>query len=137
MEKAQTVINMVRDALLLCLLIMLMVFPGPLNSMLVKAGFIKASIGGFEWEKQVTAAINQTEAAQREVQGLQTQLRDYRARIEQIGRSASEASVRSQATDLVRDVGRSLSSTEQVDQHLGQNLGAQKQLHSELKSRLR
>src|SRR5512142_1802803 len=108
MEKAKTVINLVRDALLLSLLVMLIAFPGPLNAILVKAGFTKASIAGFEWEKQVTIAIGQTESTQREVQALQGQLRDYRGRIEQIGRNVAEPSVRSQANDLARDVTRTL-----------------------------
>lgn len=137
MEKIRIAVNLARDALLLFLLVMLIAFPAPLNAILVKAGFTKASIAGFEWEKQVNAAILQTENAQREVQALQTQLRDYKSRIEQIGRNAAEASVRSQANDLVRDVGNTLSSAERADQHLAQNLATQKQIHTELKSRIR
>src|SRR5262245_5176769 len=88
-EKFQGWLQAVRDLAILIILASLLLWPGFVNDRLTRAGFTKASIAGFEWERALQTATQQTKEATETVSSLEKQLQDSRAQLAQLQASTS------------------------------------------------
>lgn len=136
LESIQVVVNIVRDSLLLVLFLMLLVLPGTLNRILIEAGFTRASILGFDWEKQLEVAARQTEEAKQEVERLNAQLVAYSSRTDRIAEMVTQPAVRSQALELAREIRATQSVAAALGRNLESSLASQREVRSELKKRI-
>jgi hypothetical protein len=136
LESVRSGLNLARDGLLLLVLLMLMVFPTTFNGILTKAGFTSASILGFDWEKQLEAAQQETQTARNEIQRLNKDLGTQAGALEQVAQQATDPAARERAGRVARDLRASQVTAQKLDDKLGTNLETQKQLHREFIRRL-
>jgi hypothetical protein len=136
MESICSGLNLARDGLLLVVLLLLMIFPASFNGILTKAGFTSASIFGFDWEKKLEAAQQETEAAKKEVQRLNTDLSTQAGALEQVAQQATDPAARERAGRVAQDLRASQVTAQRLDVKLGKNLETQKELKREFIRRL-
>jgi hypothetical protein len=135
LQSVQTAINIARDGLFLIIIVMLLFLPGKVNHILIEAGFTKASILGFDWEKKLDESAKQTEAAQQEVERLHSELGQYATRIDQVASSVAQPAVKAQTQELARNIRTSQAVAEGVGKRLAINAQTQKNIKALLMSR--
>lgn len=128
LDRVQKLIAVARDVVLFALLVLLLLFPKTLNGILTSAGFTRASIFGFEWEKQLEESARQTEAARRDVEALQGKLRTYTTEVEQIAERATAPEVKAAARSVAGDLRDSAAQAQRVGGNLAQTLQVQKEI---------
>lgn len=89
-------VGLLRDAALLVLVILLLIFPASLNDVLVRAGFEEGSLAGFKWKKQLVQSDKALVDANATISDLKSQLEktsnalsEAQARIDDQGLRAS------------------------------------------------
>lgn len=105
-EKLKDCVALLREAVIVLVLILLLIFPKALNAILVKAGFTEASIAGFKWQKEFEDSVQDTKAAAETVSKLEMELENARAQLAQI-QSTAPAPVQQQITTLSDRIGNS------------------------------
>jgi hypothetical protein len=135
LQSVQTAINIARDGLFLIIIVMLLFLPRTVNRILSDAGFARASMFGFEWEKKLDESAKQTEAAQQEVERLHSELGQYATRIDQVASSVAQPAVKAQTQELARNIRTSQAVAEGVGKRLAINAQTQKNIKALLMSR--
>ena len=83
-ETARNIFTLVRDAFLALILLMLVGCPAQINQRLKDAGLDYVKGPGFEWQRQVEEAREDTKEVQRELNATEQQLRQTLQAVEQI-----------------------------------------------------
>jgi len=136
LESARTFLSVMRDGILLLLLLMLVLIPARVNKVLIDAGITKASILGFDWEKQLEESSKETEQAKQEVEKLNKELGTHVAQIEEVASRATDPEARKRAGDLARSLRASQTTAQRINTQLGRNLTVQRDLQREFRQRL-
>jgi len=110
-------ITLLRDASLLVLAGLLILFPATFNRMLVDAGFKEGSIAGFKWEAKVLQADDALKNAQETITGLRAQLDKTTMALEEVrtaGDQAAATEIRKLTEENRKSAAASLRVTEAV-----------------------
>ena len=94
----------IRDALLVVLLLLLLLLPSCVNDVLSSAGFTKADIAGFHWEKELEEAQEQTVAAQQQVEEVGASLKEMQTALTEISAEATNPAVKTKMEELTATV---------------------------------
>lgn len=133
-KKFQGWLQVVRDSAILLVLASLLLFPSFVNDRLTKAGFTKASLAGFEWERTLETAVQETKSATESVATLEKQLEASRAELEQLRASpAISPQAREQISRLSTNIGKTTAATSNVRDRLNKSLGAQEAIIQNMK----
>lgn len=125
-EKVQGWLRAVRDLTILVILASLLLFPSFVNDRLTRAGFTKASIAGFEWERELQTSTQQTKEASQTVETLEKQLQDSRTQLAQLQASTSlPQSAREQVAQLSARIDKTAEATSVAKEKLRTSLTAQ------------
>lgn len=125
-EKVQGWLQVVRDLTILPILASLLLFPSFVNDRLTRAGFTKASIAGFEWERELQTATQQTKEASQTVESLEKQLQDSRAQLAQLQASTSlPPPAREQVAQLSARIDKTAEATSVAKERLQTSLSSQ------------
>jgi len=117
----------VREAVIVLVLILFLVFPGMMKGVLTKAGFTSAELAGFKWELRDSA--QQTREAEESVTKLEAELRTLGDRLKAIGQQpVTPPQVRKQIVSLSDRVQRTSNETLVVREKLRTNVEAQESL---------
>jgi hypothetical protein len=73
-ENAKGIVSIVRDGLITLILILLIAVPAAVNKSLIRAGFVKGNIAGFEWQAAVEDNNQKLTEAATTIVSLQDQL---------------------------------------------------------------
>jgi hypothetical protein len=122
---AKDLIAISRDAILLILLLLLLLAPGTINSTLVKAGFTKGTIAGFEWEAQIRQSTEQTKAVGEAVSRADETYKTLIDRLAELERSASDPGVKRSISGLSVDARASQGELAVADRALKRSLATQ------------
>jgi hypothetical protein len=87
-ETLRNVMTLLRESVIVFVLLLFLILPGRVNSVLTRAGFTKASFAGFEVDLQ--ASLDKTKSASETLLKLEDQLKEMKARLDEIGRKSSE-----------------------------------------------
>jgi hypothetical protein len=128
-------LDVVRDTLLLLLVVLLLLAPGCMGDLMIRAGITHASILGIEWEQKVDEAEKNTAAAQEQVERLNEQLTRYADQVEQISTAVTAAKA-TEVKALAGTIRASKSVAAEVSAKLGRNLATQRELKAEIRSRV-
>jgi hypothetical protein len=113
------VLGVAREALLVVLFLLLLLWPSGFNSILVNAGFTKGSVMGFEWEK-LKASTEQAKGAGDAITQIQDRLQGLERSLEGATGPGTDA-LRAQVRELVQD-------TQKADQATKSSLITQQRL---------
>ena len=118
-QTGKDLLSLLRDLLLFLILLVLLVRPSWLNDVLIAAGITKAEILGFEWQKELEAAIVETAESKAQVKELETQLLTLSDGVEELGRQP-DANARANAVGRLKtDIRKSHAAAERVRADLG------------------
>src|ERR1022692_3573883 len=87
-------LNAARDLVLLGLFVLLLTDASKINDLLAKAGFTEGSILGFQWKRQIENSSKQAMDAGQSLAQLQTQLGDYKEKLDEIQKQSSNPAVK-------------------------------------------
>jgi septal ring factor EnvC (AmiA/AmiB activator) len=128
-EQLKGLVTFLREAIIVIVLILLLVFPTTVNSVLTKAGFTQASIAGFTWQRELEAAVQTTQDANQSVSKLENELQSTSAELEQIRTAANTPpAVREQISALSTRLQRTQSETRAVKDNLQNSLASQQRI---------
>jgi ElaB/YqjD/DUF883 family membrane-anchored ribosome-binding protein len=117
---AKGALGVAREALIVVMFLLLILWPSAFNSVLERAGFTKGSLLGFEWEKQLKASTEQAKGAGDAITQIQDRLQGLQKSLE--GATGPDAAaLRAQVRDLVED-------TQKADQATKNSLVTQQRL---------
>jgi len=128
-------LDVLRDGLLLLLVVLLLLAPGCMNALMIKAGFTHASVLGLEWEHKIEEAEKDTTAAQKQVQQLNDELTKYADQVEQLAPAVTGTKAM-EVKALAGTIRASKTAADEVNTKLGRNLATQRDLRAEIKSRM-
>ncbi len=127
-ERLKGGIAALREAIIVVVLLLLLVLPGTMKGVLKRAGFVKASIAGFEWELLQESA-QKTQEATENVAKFEERLQGLNTRLDQIRRSENTpAVVRQQITDLSQAIEQTRTETRSVQGNLQNSLAVQRSM---------
>ncbi len=127
LERLKALVALVREAVIVAILLLLLLFPQTINSLLTKAGFTEASIAGFKWERELQDALQKTQDASQSVTKLEGQLQVASDQLEQIRASAPPV-VQAQISGLSANIERTRSETRAVKDNLQNSLAVQQSI---------
>jgi hypothetical protein len=130
LQTSKDLLSMIRDGLLLLILVVLLFFPGMLNHVLTTAGITKADILGFEWQKELEAAIEETAESKEQVKALETQLLTLSDGVEELGRQPDPNARANAVRRLTTDIRKSHATAERVRADLGKTQARQNAIKS-------
>ena len=109
-------VAMLRDGMLFLLAVLLILFPGKLNSVLTDAGFTEGSLGGFKWQSSLVNSNQALKEAQAKISELQKinneqvkALTEARALLsdtplkQRISKLEAENSIQKESTEIVQN----------------------------------
>jgi len=137
MTSVRAFLDIARDAVLLLVVLLLLLMPRTIDGILSRAGFTRASILGFDWEKKLDEAAQQTEAAQKQVEELNGQLGTYAKEIEKIAPAVADSAAKKDVASIAARIRVSKKTAESVGAHLRSNAASQSNLKRELAIRIR
>lgn len=82
-DNAKGIVSILRDGLITLILVLLFVAPVQMNTALGKAGFVKGSFAGFDWESTVKENNTQLADAGNTINSLQQQLTTTQAALKE------------------------------------------------------
>ncbi len=128
-EQLKGLVTFLREAVIVLVLILLLLFPRTINSILTKAGFTQASIAGFTWQRELEAAVQTTQDANQSVAKLEGELQNTSAQLEQLRTAAdTPPAVRDRISTLSARLERSQSETRAVKESLQSSLATQQRI---------
>jgi len=117
-------LGLVRELIVIAVLLLLLMYPQAINDRLVKAGFTKADIAGFTWEK-AQKALEQTGEASQQVEAVTKKLLSVRESVDQLSQQSGDPQIRRSAEVLKTDLTQSLQTTRNTEQDLKASLAVQ------------
>lgn len=87
-------VTLLREAVLILLLILLLLWPSSINGILTSAGFTEANIAGMTWKKTLEESNQETASALQTIEQLKEQLSSVEARLVTVMANTSEPAVR-------------------------------------------
>ncbi|HMI06049.1 MAG TPA: hypothetical protein VK528_00780 [Flavobacterium sp.] len=88
--KGKDLVAMLRDLFLLVILLLLLIFPGRLNSVFIQAGFEEGTIVGMKWKKGITNANIQVNEAKLTIVNLTKKLDSVTLMLEEAKKTVSD-----------------------------------------------
>jgi hypothetical protein len=117
---AKGALGVVREALIVVMFLLLILWPSAFNGVLERAGFTKGSLMGFEWQKQLKDSTEQAKGAGEAITQIQSRLQGLEKSLE--GASGPDAAaLKAQVKALVQD-------TQKADQATLNSLVTQQRL---------
>ena len=136
-DTVRAVFDLIRDGILLGLLLAVLLLPAKLNTILEEAGFVRASIFGFEWQARIDAAIQGTEEAIKEAERIETELRALVRGLDVPTPPTTQQAMSQRLVLAKSTLQGTRSAVEALSLRLGMNLLAQKSLREELSNRIK
>jgi hypothetical protein len=127
-EKASDMSKGVRDIIIVLILLTLLLFPGFINNRLIDAGFTNADIAGFQWEKQVLQASEQTGEASRQVGIAEEKLQSVKSELNSLVAESQDPVVRERAASLSNTIDTSIRGVQSVQTDLRASMIAQRSI---------
>ena len=135
-EKLKGYVAFVRELTIVVVLVLLLGFPRVINDRLEQAGFVKASIAGFEWES-LQDSLKRTQEATDNAARLEQQLLGLNSQLAEIRQAPSTPpQVRERILPLIRDVEQTRTATSSVKGDLQNSLVLQRSVIERLKPRI-
>ncbi len=120
---AKELLGVTREALLVAVFLLLLLWPAGFNGILERAGFTKGSLMGFEWEKQLKASTEQAKGAGDAITQIEERLTVLQANVERLSGPDATA-LKAQVRELVEN-------TQKADQATKNSLLTQQRLIAE------
>lgn len=92
LQSFKDALGALKEALIIGVFIMLLLFPGCLNSILLNAGFTEASVMGFTWKQKALESKEVADSSQQLAELAVKQLAKMQANIDSISQKLKEAS---------------------------------------------
>ncbi len=124
-------LNVVRDSAILLVLLALLVWPAGLNNRLQRAGFTKADIAGFHWEKAQEAA-EATGRATQQIDAVLQRVDSVRRELRVLASRASETSIKLAINQFATVLDSSTQVARATQSDLASSLKAQEVVLNEL-----
>jgi ElaB/YqjD/DUF883 family membrane-anchored ribosome-binding protein len=121
---AKETLAVAREALIVLAFLLLVCWPTAFNGILERAGFIKGSLMGFEWENKVKASTEQAKGAGDAITRIQEQLQTLQKALEG-ATGPNAAALKGQVTELLVE-------TRKADEATKNSLVAQQRLIAEV-----
>ena len=115
-------VAMLRDAMLFVLAVLLILFPGKLNSVLTDAGFTEGSLGGFKWQSSLVNSNQALKEAQAKISELQKINDDQVKALAEARALLSDTRLKQRIAKLEEDNSIQKESTEIVQNSVAQTL---------------
>ena len=117
---AKDALGVAREALIVAMFLLLILWPTGFNGILERAGFTKGSLLGFEWEKQLKASTEQAKGAGDAITQIEDRLQGLESSLARVTGPEAVA-LRTQVRDLLQD-------TQRADQATKNSLVTQQRL---------
>ena len=121
-QKIKDALTVIRDSILILLFIILLLFPSGINSILIKAGFTKGNILGFDWEKQIQASRDSLTQANNKVEEVKNQLNYVIPQLESLQKNVATDSDKASVKKLSDSIRSSLMKINAAKYMLGRNV---------------
>jgi len=122
-----------REAILVIVLILLLIWPATFNGILVKAGFTEADFGFIKWKRQLQELVQQTREANELVNVVQEDLETINQELESTprGLGGDEKALKERAA-IARRISKTSETAQTARQKLAENLRKQEELLNEI-----
>jgi hypothetical protein len=117
---AKGALGVAREALIVVMFLLLLLWPSAFNGVLERAGFTKGSLMGFEWQKQLKDSTEQAKGAGDAITQIQARLQGLEKSLEGVT-GPDAAALKAQVRALVQD-------TQKADQATMNSLATQQRL---------
>jgi hypothetical protein len=125
MEKIKNLLSVVKDSILLVLFLLLLFFPGMLNSILERAGFTEGSIMGFTWKEKALQSKEVADSSQQIANQATLQVEQMQVQLDNLSRKLSTLSTpanNSQVSEMVASLDSSKKRASKYNLELRKNL---------------
>ena len=122
---AKDIFELLRDAALLALAGLLLLFPGRFNDMLVKAGFEEGSIVGFMWKAKLVEADQALNEAQATISQLRGQLDKASNALAEAGAGIPDERLKSTIYQIAEDSRRLTGASDEVEGSVKSTIASQ------------
>lgn len=122
-----------REAILVIVLILLLIWPATFNGILVKAGFTEADFGFIKWKRQLQELVQQTREANELVNVVQEDLETINRELESTprGLGGNEKALEDRAA-IAKRISKTSETAQTARQKLAENLKRQQALLKEI-----
>lgn len=117
-------LSVLRELIIVLVLALLLLWPGAINNRLQGAGFVKANIAGFEWER-AQKAVQKTGEAQQQVEAVKQNTQDSLKKLEEISSQVTNPAVQEELKDIKSTLNNSLQTTQAAEKDLQSSRQAQ------------
>ncbi len=123
----------IREAILVIVLILLLIWPAAVNGILVKAGFTEADFGFIKWKRQLQELAQQTQEANELVNVVQEDLETINQELESTPRGlGGDEKLFEERDALAKRISKTSETAQTARQKLAENLKKQQELLNEI-----
>jgi thiamine biosynthesis lipoprotein ApbE len=89
LEKIKDILALIREAALVILFFLLLIFPGCFNTILVNAGFTEGNVMGFTWKEKAQQSMETADSSQQVAQAATNRLDEMQKKLDNISKKLS------------------------------------------------
>jgi hypothetical protein len=124
LDRGKDAVALLRDASLLFLALLLIAFPGRLNSMLEHAGFVEGSIGGFKWQSQLAKSTSSLSEAQSTITDLRRKLADMSQALAEANTKIGDPGFKTRVANIETENAQLQTAAQQVQSSVTQTIAS-------------